>query len=175
MSELMDYYSSIFGVLTSCAARQMDDANFRVAPVKLQDIISRIAGYVRRRTAKMEYKVLFEYAATDAVATGDALLLEYMFESLVGSLIDAGAKKIVFSVCDEKETVKIDILGVEAFVGSLRCDNFFVPVSDETVSMEPLIAREIVRMHEDFMDIRSLRLIAKECSEGCVITVSLPK
>ncbi|MBQ5731030.1 MAG: DUF5113 domain-containing protein, partial [Bacteroidaceae bacterium] len=175
MSELMDYYSSIFGVLTSCAARQMDDANFRVAPVKLQDIISRIAGYVRRRTAKMEYKVLFEYAATDAVATGDALLLEYMFESLVGSLIDSGAKKIVFSVCDEKEIVKIDILGVEAFVGSLRCDNFFVPVSDETVSMEPLIAREIVRMHEDFMDIRSLRLIAKECSEGCVITVSLPK
>ena len=175
MSELMDYYSSIFGVLTSCAARQMDDANFRVAPVKLQDIISRIVGYVRRRTAKMEYKVLFEYAATDAVATGDALLLEYMFESLVGSLIDSGAKRIVFSVCDEKETVKIDILGVEAFVGSLRCDNFFVPVSDETVSMEPLIAREIVRMHEDFMDIRSLRLIAKECSEGCVITVSLPK
>ena len=175
MSELMDYYSSIFGVLTSCAARQMDDANFRIAPVELQDIISRMSGYVKRCTAKMEHKILFEHVATDAVAMGDALLIEYMFESLIGSLIASGANKIVLSAFEEKEQVKIEILGGGVFIGADRCNNFFVPANDETVSMEPLIAREIVRMHEDSMDRRSLRLMASESSEGCIIIVTLPK
>lgn len=175
MCELMDYYSSIFGVLTSCAARQMDDADFRVAPVKLQNIISRMGGYVKRRTVKMEHTVLFESGTTDAVAMGDAFFLEYMFESLVGSLVASGAKRIGLSICDEREYIKVEIVGTGVFLSAEQCSKFFVPVSDEAVSMEPLIAREIVRMHEDFMDIRSLRLMAKECSEGCVITVTLPK
>ena len=175
MSELMDYYSSIFGVLTSCAARQMDDANFRITPVGLQDIISRMSGYVKRCTAKMERKILFEHVATDAVAMGDALLIEYMFESLIGSLIASGANKIVLSAFEEKEQVKIEILGSGVFIGADRCSNFFVPANDETISMEPLIAREIVRMHEDSMDRRSLRLMVSESSEGCIIIVTLPK
>lgn len=175
MCELMEYYSSIFKVLTSCVARQMDDANFRVSHVALSDIFSQMRGYVRRRSAKSGVDIAFVALPTDAVAVGDALLLEYMFESLVGSLISSGAKGIELSVAEEEHCLRVRALGQGVNLTPEQCANFFVPNSNESFSMEPLIAREIMRMHEDFMDRRASRLVACGCDEGCVIDFTLPK
>ncbi len=175
MCELMDYYSSIFKVLTSCASRQMDDANFKVSLVPLADVFSRMRGYVRRRAAKMGVEQSFVARSTEAVAVGDALLIEYMFESLVGSLITSGARGIELSVEDEGELLRVEILGKGLHLDAERCAGYFVPQCEESVSMEPLIAREIMRMHEDFMDRRALRLVARNDKEGCVILFTLPK
>lgn len=175
MGELMDYYNSIYSVLASCAARQMDDANFKVAPIMLSEIFSHMRGYVKRISARKGGDIMFDARPTDAVASGDTLLLEYLFESLISSLVSLGAKGLELSVADGGDVLNIEILGRGVILGNKRCAAFFVPTQDESVTMEPLIAREIMRMHEDFMDRRASRLVAEDVKEGCVIRFTLPK
>lgn len=175
MHELMDYYHSVLGVLTSCATREIDDSNFKVARIDLSTLLLRTKGYAERRAVKSGYRLQVNVLRTEAVALGDSALVEYLFEAIVASLIALGVKEMRFSAVDAGEFVRVEVFCNGFMLGAERCASFFVPSADKSVTMEPLIAREIVRMHEDYMDRRAARLEAKDSEEGATIYFSLPK
>lgn len=175
MCELMDYYSSIFGVLVSCAARQMDDAHFSVSRVPLSEVFGNAAAFAARKGSKRGASLKLEYEPTDAVALGDYTLIEYLVEALVGAVAALGAHHLRLSVSDRGGALLVAMECKGLRLGAQRAASFFVPRCEGAEAMEPLIAREIVRMHEDYMDRRASRLEAFDTDDGCTINFTLPK
>lgn len=175
MCELMDYYCSIFGVLTSCAARQMDDAHFKVSRVPLSDILKSAAAFAARRAAKRGVALQFGCEPTDAVALGDYNLIGYLMEALIEALLGLGARNLHITVGDKDASLLVALECKGLTLGAKRAASFFAPLHEEETIMEALIAREIVRMHEDYMDCRAARLEAFDTEDGCTIYFTLPK
>ncbi|MBQ2778716.1 MAG: DUF5113 domain-containing protein [Bacteroidaceae bacterium] len=175
MCELMDYYSSIFGVLASCAARQMHDAHFKVSRVPLSEIFKNAASFAARKGAKRGSPIKLDYEPTDAVALGDYVLIEYLVETLIEAVAALGACRLHLSAEDKDGSLLVAVECKGPRLGEQRAASFFVPRREGAEAMEPLIAREIVRMHEDYMDRRAARLVAFDTDDGCAIHFTLPK
>ena len=67
----MEYYNSIFGVLSACAMRQLDDYNFVVSKVPLAALWQHLQQIVKRRSSKENIDIELCCEPTEAVACGD--------------------------------------------------------------------------------------------------------
>lgn len=176
--ELMDYYNSVFGVLTACAARQLDESGFRISRVDCNKMFCRLERFVRQRSGKRGVRVELLCEVTTASLCGDADLIEYLFESLLGALLAYGnAGSLTMRTVDINGTLAVEIVDSRCNLSADEIATMFISGGRENCvdGMGFLIAKEIVRMHEDYMGRRGGRLEARSVTDGVVLQVVLPQ
>ncbi len=181
MKELMDYYNSIFGVLSSCAMRQLDETSFRVSKVPLNEVWEYLQTFVRRRVAKASVALELLCEPTAAVACGDSDLIYFLFENLlVAALAVRVDGRLHLSAVEDGGVVRVQLFDERYRLTSEQAAELFTPSKNKITNsgikdMEYLVAREIVRIHEDNMGRRGGRMEARESDKGVYILFTLPK
>ena len=182
IAELMDYYCSIFGILSNCAKREIDDRCFVVSKVEVQKMFEYAANYAARLSRKSGRDIVLSFESTAAVASVDADLVEYLLESLLDAAFRIeGDGILLLRATDTDNEVKIEFVDNRYELASDEIADLFVPTRrniapDGTIQrMEYLIAKEIVRLHEDNTGHRGSRMEARSDVAGTVILFTLPK
>ena len=183
MGELMEYYASIFGILSNCARRELDDRCFMVSKVGLQTLFDSAAAYMKRRAKRLGLDVTLSVEPTVAMVSVDSNLVEYLFESLIDAALKVGKEGALKlrALDDGGDAVKVELIDTRREVASDELADMFMPTfrnlsPDGTlVGMEYLVAKEIVRLHEDNTGHRGSRMEARSDVAGTVILFTLPK
>ena len=183
MGELMEYYASIFGILSNCARRELDDRCFMVSKVGLQALFDSAAAYMKRRAKRLGLDVTLSVEPTTAMVSVDSDLVEFLFESLIDAALKVGKEGALKlrALDDGGDAVKVELIDTRREVASDELADMFMPTfrnlsPDGTlVGMEYLVAKEIVRLHEDNTGHRGSRMEARSDVAGTVILFTLPK
>lgn len=83
VSELISYYKDIFTILSSCAARQLEEITFKRSIVKAQDLADYAERYMKRVGKRFFCKVELKIKVENVSMLGDMIQLKYMLENLI--------------------------------------------------------------------------------------------
>ncbi len=182
MRELMEYYSSIFGILGNCAKRELDDRCFSVSTVELQSLFDEAVAYAARRCRKLMRQVSVVCEPTAAFVSVDRDLVGYLLESLVDASLKLDGEGVLqLRAVDIGDSVRVELLDSRLVLTSDEVSDLFMPTQrnltadGSLVGMEYLAAKEIVRLHEDNTGRRGSRMEARSDVSGTVIMFTLPK
>lgn len=182
MRELMDYYSSIFGILSNCAKRELDDRCFSIKKISLQPLFNAAESYAARLDKKDGCGIKLLAEPTSAVANIDGDLVEYLLEMLLKAAFKVRkAGTLILSAVELDDEVRVELADSRCCLTSEEVADLFVPTKrniaqgDSLTGMEYLVAKEIVRLHEDSTGKRGCRMEARSDAAGTVIVFTLPK
>ncbi|MBR5892526.1 MAG: DUF5113 domain-containing protein [Bacteroidaceae bacterium] len=175
VKELMTYYNEMFGILSRCASRQLDDTSFAVSQIRLDEICARMQRRVANKARRSGANVALQCSVEGVVACGDAVLVEFLFGSLLDALLVRGGDgELRLTAVPEGRLLRVEILDTRSRLTAAELAAMFVPAQG-AASLEYLIVKEIVRMHEDYMDIRGSRVEAHDSPDGTVVLFTLPQ
>ncbi len=182
MRELMDYYSSIFGILSNCAKRELDDHCFTVSKVGMQSLFEDTARYAARLAKRLNNDITFSFEPTDIIVSADRELVAFLLESLLTAAYGIeGGGSLLLRATDSGDEVKVELVDNRYVLSSEEVAELFVPgrrnIAEDgsLVRMEYLVAKEIVRLHEDNTGRRGSRMEARSDVGGTVLLFTLPK
>ena len=182
MRELMDYYISIFGILSSCATKQLDEVNLRSSHVSLNAEFEAMRRFVVRKQKKSTCAVELCVEPTSLEVVCDDVLLRYLLELLVEASLAVRAEGgLLLRAVDCGDVVRVELVDKRLSLTKDELALMFVPSrenilpGDRLKGMEYLVAREIVRLHDDALLQRGGRLEARAGDEGVIIMFTLPK
>lgn len=182
MKELMDYYSSIFGILGNCARKELDDRCFTASRVGLQQLFEDAAKYAARLCRKQGRNILLSFEPTAAQVCVDKELIAFLLESLIDAAFKVDGDGILqLRAADSEDEVKVELVDNRYELASEDAAELFVPTerniaADGSIErMEYLVVREIIRLHEDNTGHRGSRVEARSDVSGTVILFTLPK
>ena len=182
MCELMEYYTSMYGVLTTCAMNQLGDVVLMPSRFMFGDVAADCSAYVKRRTKRSGHAMQLLCEDVDTIVYGDKELIAFLLESIFMELTDVPLSgNFRLSVKKEQEAAVVEILDTRRHLDRELRELMFVPsalnIPDENgavVGVGFLIAKEIVRMHEDYMGRYGGRMEAVDTAEGTLIRFTLP-
>ena len=182
MRELMDYYNSIFAILSGCATKQLDEMSFRLSAVSLDELFGDAQHTVARKAKKAGCALLLQYEPTHIVVGGDKDMLSFLFRSLIDAALEyKAAGELRLRAVDCGDVVRVELLDTRRTLPEEILADMFTPSKNNLapngglVGMEYLVVKEIVRLHEDYLQLRGGRAEARACDGGFVIMFTLPK
>lgn len=175
VKELMTYYNQIFTLLSRCASRQLDDAGFTASRISLEQLCCNMQRYVTRKAKREGISVSLQCDVKNVATYADEVLVEFLFCSLFDALLARKADGTLYiNAVEDNNMLRVEILDSRYHLTPEELTNMFVPDSRGIASVEYLIVKEIIRMHEDYMDIRGSRVEAHDSPRGTVILFTLP-
>lgn len=182
MRELMDYYSSVFSILSGCATKQLDDISFRLSAVPLNGLFEDMQHFVARKARKSSLNLLLRYEPTHVVVDGDKDMLVFLFESLICAALEyKESGELHLRAVDCGDVVRVELLDTRRSLPDEYLSEMFTPSKNNLAQgsglagMEYLVVKEIVRLHEDCMQLRGGRVEARADDSGFIIMFTLPK
>lgn len=182
MRELMDYYSSVFGILSNCAVRELDSASVRIVNVELAVLFEDARRYVERTARRKGIGIALVCEDTDAVVRVDTVLVNYLFEQLLSAAFRIEKNgTLLLRALDGDGVVKVELEDARYGMTSEEVADLFTPtrrnINDAggVSAMEYLVAKEIVRIHEDYTGKHGGRMEVRSDVSGTVILFTLPK
>lgn len=173
--ELMDYYISVFEILSACAMHRLDNMSFSPSVIPMNELFARMQAFVARKASKNGCDIALSFEPTDALVHGDSILVEFMMENIFEALLAVNRDGRLHMRCTREAAVlRVEIVDDRRRLSSDEIGAMFVPVGDSPSRMNYLAAKEIVRMHEDCMNWRGGRIEAFNCEEGAVLLFTLP-
>ena len=182
MHEYMMYYSTIFGILSNCAKRELDDSSFAVSTLPVDTFFAGFAQYVGRRSRKLgvDVDVVCEPSALSVSVDRD--MITYLFELLAdAALKTVKAGRLYLRAVEAGESVRVTLSDGRRELSSEEAADLFVPTLRNLApdggicNMEYLVAKEIIRLHEDKTGRRGSRIEASTDAGGTVILFTLPR
>ena len=182
MEELMNYYNSVFGILSNCAKRELDAISFHITEIPVERLFDTARRYVARYAKKSGVELSLVYEPTDACVTIDADLVGYLFESLLDVAFTVAKEgHLLLRATEADDVVRIELIDNRRSLSSDEAAELFTPSRynigphNGLLGMEYLVAKEIVRMHEEYTGRHALRMEARTDVESLVILFTLPK
>lgn len=179
MRELMDYYKEVFTLLSSCASRQV--VNVKLARSRFQ--VASLFQYMERFFIKKIRKSGLSLTLTTRVddncmVLGDEHLLRFMLENLVDAALQNNIQpqeaELTMSARTEKDEVRFEFTDPRGTYTQEYLNSIFYPDlnrmrTDETGSLKGiqyLVARQIIRDHEELYNHRGCRINAEVGPDG---------
>ena len=182
MRELMDYYNSVFGILANCAKRELDTMCFTLSNTRAEQLFDEAKRYAARCAKKRGVALSLIYEPTNACVKVDASLVAYLFEMLIDAAFKVDAEgTLLLRATENEDTVRVELVDNRRTLSSDEAAELFTPsrynigARNELLGMEYLVAKEIVRMHEDYTGRHGSRMEARTDVDGVVILFTLPK
>ncbi len=183
MRELMDYYSSVYGILTTCAANQLSDAVFLPRRTPFDEVVAECVAFARRRAKRNGLSLTIDYVACNEHFHGDKELVCFLMESLLEELIAIKLDGILsIRAVVREETLLVELLDTRIHLDDETMASMFVPSALNLAADGKgvagtgfLVAKEIVRIHEDYMGLYGGRMEAVAHEAGTLIRFTLPK
>lgn len=175
MSELVSYYKDVFSLLSSCAARQLDEITFRRTAVRSTDLAAYARTFLSRLLKKKSYTLQLEEDVADLQMTGDTLLLHILLENLLSEAVAYPASGVLrLQMRPEGEFVRITFTDTRRNMSASSLNTLFYPDKDrmqeasdgQLQGTEYLICRQIIREHDAYAGRRGCRINAEAVPDG---------
>ena len=175
MDELMSYYKGIFTLLSTCAARQLDEITFRRGDVKAADLGHYALRYLQRAAKRLPYRVTIEIQVGDEVVVGDEVQLKFLIENLLNEALNYPAEgRLIGSVSRQGAFVRFDFCDTRREKSPDELNQLFYPhlsriregVQGVLVGTEYLICKQVIRDHDEYVGRRGCRINAEPAPGG---------
>ncbi len=164
ISELIGYYKDIFALLSSCAARQLDEITFRRGRVQTQELADHASRYLKRASKRLLFRVEWLTEVEDAVVLGDDIQLKYLLENLIDEALGYEADgRLTLSIRKEGGFVRFDFTDTRRSKSQEELNELFFP---HLSRIHYLICKQIIRDHDEFGGRRGCRINACPSDEG---------
>ena len=186
VDELVNYYKDIFGLLSSCAARQLDEITFRRTEVRSESLEEKLCRYFRKISRKLAFPLELETRIPSGLAiSGDAVLLDFLFENLINEAVrypEAG--KLIVSAGTDNGFVKFCFTDMRRTYTQEELNTWFYPSlarmhtgnGNELVGTEFLVCKQIIRDHDEYGGKRGCRINAcPEAGGGYTVWFTVPE
>ena len=182
MCEMIKYYSSIFGILSNCAVKELDGTSFKLTKVSMSELFNNAKRIAERLLRKSDNCVEVTFEKSDAVVLVDTDLVDFLFEQLFTAAFKIKKDgKILLRAIDSGELVTIELVDNRYEMTNDETAELFTPTKRNidniggVDAMEYLVAKEIVRLHEDYTGKHGGRMEARSDISGTVILFTFPK
>ncbi len=175
MQELVNYYKDVFSILTSCAARQLDEITFRRSKIATKDIADHAIKYFRYISKKTSLNVDLQVNCENLYITGDIIQLKFMIENLINNaLYNTSDGNLKMKVYAEGDFVRFDFIDKRENKSQEELNLMFYPENsgmncDENGKLkgsELLICKQIIRDHDEYTGRRGCRINATVLEDG---------
>ena len=175
IAELIAYYKDIFTILSTCAARQLEEITFRRSVVKSAELVEAVTRYFKRATKKRSGCLDWKVEAESLSMTGDAIQLKYLLENLVNEALafpEDGALEL--HIYKEGGFVRFDFIDRRRTPSQEELNSLFYPRLSRIQSQyegvltgtEYLVCKQIIRDHDEFAGRRGCRINASLAEGG---------
>ena len=179
MTELVEYYKDIFTILSSQAARQLDDVTFRRGTIDVAEVVSREKKYFERMSKKQHLNLCMEAdVAPGLKVVGDMTLIDYMLRCLADDALSCKREgRILISAKPDGDFVRFEFVDNRRSFTKEQLDLLFSPdaghikvdVSGKLTGAEFLVCKQIVREHDEFGGSRGCRINAEPMPESGIM------
>ena len=175
IAELIVYYKDVFTMLSSCAARQLEEVTFRRSAVKAVDLSEVATRYFKRVTKKRFDRLEWKTEVASVEMTGDVIQLKYLLENLINeALTHSGEGELELKIYREGDFVRFDFIDRRRCPSQEELNQLFYPRlshiqhrSEGVLSgTEYLICKQIIRDHDEFAGRRGCRMNACQAEGG---------
>lgn len=175
VNQLVDYYKGIFTILSSCAARQLEEVTFRRTAVDIDCLLLYAEKYFLKMSKRQVNQVTLQTVACGLKVTGDDVQLKFLIENLINESLSVPLDGII----------SISVQVNEDFVRFLYTDHrrnkdveelnqlFYPDLARMTASedgnlkgTEYLLCKQIIRDHDEFAGRRGCRINAEPAADG---------
>ena len=184
MYDLIEYYKGVFTILSLWAKKELEQATFRRTTICVDELVKQEQKYFMRKTKqRINPLELTWHVEPGLELVGDEKLIIYLFELLFSAAIalDAGG------------SLSVEIVGDDSFIHfsyhdsriaytAEQLNNLFYPTSSFMSEVSStglsgltcLIAKEIIREHDEFVGKRGCRINVYN-EDGLKLVFSLPR
>ena len=174
VGELIEYYKGIFTLLSRCASRQLEEITFRRTTVSVEILFAQAQKYFHRMVKGQPLQLQIHPIA--AQMTGDAVLLRFLIENLIGEALaaQAGPGILTLTAAVEQDFIRITLTDSRRNYSRQELNELFYPSlarmtttrQGELRGTEFLVCKQIVRDHDDYVGRRGCRIEAMPAQEG---------
>lgn len=164
MAELIDYYKGIYALLSSCAARQLEEVTFRRSTLPVEELLQYAEKYFKRQT-RNRTDIRLETQGLPTSVIGDRNELQFLLENLINEALSNEQAENLFylTASQEADTVRFRFCHPQCEKSVDELNRLFYP---EESRMEFLICKQIIRDHDEFAGRRGCRINAEPMTEG---------
>ena len=175
IGELIGYYKDVFTILSSCAARQLEEVTFRRARVKADELAESAMRYFRRVARKRLGDLQLKVDVRPSEVIGDAVLLRFMLESLLNEALAYPVDGLLeLRIYQEGSFVRFDFIDRRRSLSQEELNHLFYPhlsrmqasTEDVLTGTEYLVCKQIIRDHDEFAGRRGCRINACKAEGG---------
>lgn len=175
ISELISYYKDIFTLLSSCAARQLEEITFRRGTVKAYSLADYAMHYFKRAGKRLLHQVELKVEAEDVSMLGDIIQLKFMLENLINEALSYEADGLlILCIYKDKEFVRFDFRDMRRERSQDELNQLFYPhlsrmkqgQQGTLTGTEYLICKQVIRDHDEFAGRRGCRINAHPTPGG---------
>jgi K+-sensing histidine kinase KdpD len=175
IAELIAYYKDVFTMLSSCAARQLEEVTFRRGTVKAVDLAEAATRYFKRATKKRFDRLEWKVESASVEMTGDAIQLRYLLENLINEAVTHPEEgELELRIYKEGAFVRFDFIDRRRCPSQEELNQLFYPRlshiqhrSEGVLSgTEYLVCKQIIRDHDEFAGRRGCRMNACQAEGG---------
>lgn len=175
MEELVTYYKDIFTILSSCAARQLEEVTFRRGVVKVQELQDAASRAFKRATRKVHFQLELETKVEPVSVIGDVIQLKFLLENLINEAVAyAGDGRLELHINKEGSFVRFDFIDRRREFSQEELNQLFYPHLSRMqhqgegvlTGTEYLVCKQIIRDHDEFAGRRGCRMNACQASGG---------
>ncbi len=175
IGDLICYYKDIFTILSSCAARQLDEVTFRRGVVRAKDLEQAALRHFKKVTRKSSFRPELVTVVDDVRMTGDAIQLKYLLENLINEAMDfSGEGTLELHIYKEGQFVRFDFIDRRREFAQEELNQLFYPHLSRMqhdgegvlVGTEYLICKQIIRDHDEYAGRRGCRMNASQAAGG---------
>jgi len=185
ISELIDYYKGVFTILSSCAARQLEEVTFRRTTVEVDELLTYARKYFSKMSKRAQSRITFRTEGSNMKVIGDAIQLKFLLENLIDECLSVPEEgEVILEAKQDGEFVRFLFTDRRREKSVIELNQLFYPdLARMTASedgklkgTEYLICKQIIRDHDEFAGQRGCRINAEPSQEGgFTVYFTLPK
>ena len=175
IGELIAYYKDVFTILSSCAARQLEEVTFRRVRVQADELVDSAVRHFQRMIKKRPGNLQLKVDVRPLELIGDVVLLRFMLESLINEALTHPMDGLLeLRVYQEGAFVRFDFIDRRRSLSQEELNHLFYPhlsrmqasTEDILTGTEYLVCKQIIREHDEFAGRRGCRINACEAEGG---------
>ena len=159
ITELIEYYKGIFTILSSCAARQLEEVTFRRNTIPVQELFDAAGKYFRKVMKNRTEKVELIIEPMEAKVIGDVNQLRFLFENLIDEALAVREEGVIrLQARKDNEYIRFLFTDTRREKSVTELNQLFYPnlarmtsgEKGELRGTEYLICKQIIRDHDEF-------------------------
>lgn len=175
IAELIGYYKDIFIILSSCAARQLEEITFRRGTVGAEELADYAIRYLKRASKRLSHKVELKLKVEKVTLLGDSIQLKYMLENLIDEALSYEESGLLeLHIYKEGTFIRFNFIDRRREKSQEELNQLFYPHlsrmkrGDEGVltGTEYLVCKQVIRDHDEFAGSRGCRINAQPVAGG---------
>ena len=183
MKELVEYYKTIFSMLTACASRQLDEVTFRRTTMEVNVLLEEATRYHAKRCKLSPEAPKLIVEGGDMSVSCDAHLISFLLEQLIdASLAGSLEEALMLRVTPDGMFVRFELINRSRTLEKEAINNLFTPSPEHLMQtpegkvcgMEYVVARQIIREHDSYFGHVGCRIKAEPADNGYCVWFTIP-